>query len=84
MSTASDVYGRVWIYVKSQTSNATLAGFRSTSLIASINLGTDKLLNVVVAGGSNADEHGRADPECLARARIPLRLRGDPVERSLA
>lgn len=54
VTSASDVYGRVWIYIKSQdsASNVTLAGFRSTSLIASINLGTNKRLNVVVPGAA--------------------------------
>jgi len=52
VSTSSEVYGRVWIYIKSQTSNTTLAGFRSSGLIASINLGTNHFLNVVVVGAA--------------------------------
>ncbi|MEP6667312.1 MAG: hypothetical protein ABJA81_12765, partial [Nocardioidaceae bacterium] len=53
VTSASDVYGRVWVYIKSQASNATLLGFRSGgSLVASIFLGTNKKFGVVGQSGT--------------------------------
>ena len=44
----TDVYSRVWFYVKSQGTNATLLGFRSGgSLVASVYLGTNNKFGVI-------------------------------------
>ncbi len=85
MPSASDVYGRVWFYIKSQDDqhDSRRLPFQRFDRRPSTS-GPTRGSTSSCVGTTTLHEYDCADPERLARARVPLRLRCDPVDRGLA